>query len=94
MADKAQYTNITSATTTTCRTGAGTLVRVIVNKAVLSATITIYDNTAGSGTKIATITFGGSLLSDPPIEAHYECQFATGCTVVTSGATDITVVTR
>jgi hypothetical protein len=94
MADKAQFLNITTATTTTVKTGPGTFVRLVVNKAVLSGVITIYDNTAGSGTKIGTITYGAALLSDPPIEATYEVQFSIGLTIVTSAATDLTVVTR
>lgn len=94
MADKSGYQNITSATTTTVKSGKGTLARIVVNKAVLSGAITIYDNTAGSGTKIGTITYGAALLSDPPIVAEYECQFSTGLTIVTSAATDLTVVYR
>lgn len=92
MADKAQFTNITTATTTTVKSGSGTLVRLVVNKATTTGTITIYDNTAGSGTKIGTITFGAALLSDPPIVADYGCRFSTGLTIVTTGTNDITVV--
>lgn len=87
-----QYTNITSATTTTVKSGSGTLESIIINKGVATGVITIYDNTAGSGTKIGTITFGAALLSDPPRVAEYECRFNTGLTIVTSAATDITVV--
>jgi hypothetical protein len=85
------YTNITTATTTTVKSGSGYLNALIVNKGVTSATITLYDNTAGSGTLIGTITFGGSLLSDPPNEVPYNINFITGLTIVTSGATDLTV---
>lgn len=85
------FTNITTATTTVVKSGVGLLGKLIINKAVLSGVVTIYDNTAGSGTRIATITYGAALLSDPPLTAHYEVQFATGLTIVTSAATDITV---
>lgn len=81
---------MTSATTTTHKSGSGLLHSVTVNKAVATATITMYDNTAGSGTVIGTITFGAALLSDPPICAVYDVNFSTGLTVVTSGATDVT----
>lgn len=87
------YSNITSATTTVVKSGSGFLHKIVVNKGVASATITIYDNTSASGTKIGTITFGSSLLTDIPV-AHYDVYFATGLTIVTSGATDITVSYR
>ena len=56
------YTNVASATTTAVKSGAGTLHSITVNKAVASGVITVYDNTAGSGTKIATITNPATLL--------------------------------
>ena len=87
----AKYLNIASATTTTVKSGPGALVAIIVNKAVASSTITIYDNTAGSGTKIGTITNPGTLLKNQ-YDQPYLCQFATGLTIVTSGADDITVI--
>lgn len=89
-----QYTNITTATTTTVKSGSGNLMSIIVNKATTTGTVTIYDNTAGSGTKIGTITYGAALLSDPPIAAEYECRFNTGLTIVTTGTNDITVIWR
>ena len=83
--------NITSATTTTVKKGPGILLAIIVNKAVASSTYTIYDNTAASGTKIGTVTNGASLTANQyPIP--YMCKFATGLTIVTSAADDITVV--
>lgn len=86
------FTNITTATTTTVKSGSGFFKALIVNKGVATATITIYDNTAGSGTKIGTITFGAALLSDPGSTVEYCCKFSTGLTIVTSGATDLTVI--
>jgi hypothetical protein len=88
------YTNITTGATTVVKSGAGFFHLLIVSKGVAAATITIYDNTAGSGTKIATITFGAALLSDPPDSTLFDVSFATGLTIVTSGATDITVAWR
>lgn len=85
-----QYTNIASATTTTIRTGKGILNRITVNKAVASGVITIYDNTAGSGTKIGTITNPATLLHSQ-ITLDYDVAFTTGLTIVTSAADDITV---
>lgn len=89
------FTNITTGTTTTLKSGRGRLSRIVVNKAVAAATITVYDSTTGSGTKIGTITFGAALLSDPPIQSNYGNDgllFQTGLTIVTSGATDLTVI--
>ena len=87
------YQNITTATTTTVKSGAGKARGILINKAVAAATITVYDNTAASGTKIGTITFGAALLTDPPLFWNLSCSFSTGFTIVTSGATDITAIT-
>lgn len=89
--DSHNYTNIASATTTTVKSGQGTLVRITNNKKVLSGVITIYDNTAGSGTKIGTITNPGTLL-DSAQTFEYGVHFHTGLTIVTSAADDLTVV--
>lgn len=84
-------TNITSATTTTVKTGAGVLRRIVNNKAIALSVITIYDNTAASGTKIGTITNPAALLASQLV-ADYDVAFSTGLTIVTSLADDITVV--
>ena len=83
--------NITTAATTTIKSGAGLLGKIVVNKAIALGVITIYDSLSGSGTKLGTITYGAALLSDPPLTGHYEGQFAIGLTIVTSLAMDITV---
>jgi hypothetical protein len=87
----AKYLNITSGTTTTVKIGNGVLVSIIVGKAVAGDTITIYDNTAASGTKIGTITHPATITS-AQYTIPYLVQFTTGLTIVTSGADDITVV--
>lgn len=78
--------------TVTCKQGPGQLQRIIVNSGGAAAnTITVYDNTAGSGTIIAVIagasTVAGSVLA-------YNLDFYTGLTIVsaTGTAADITVV--
>lgn len=80
------YTNIATATTTTVKTGGGVLHLITINTTVASA-ITVYDNTAGSGTKIATIA------ASPAIGSTfvYDVSFTTGLTIVTAGNSDITV---
>lgn len=90
----ASYVNIASATTTTVKTGKGTLLAIVVNKPVASSTVTIYDNTAGSGTKIGTITNPGTLLAPSQFRLDYGLSFATGLTLVTSAADDLTVIYR
>lgn len=81
-----QPLNIATATTTTVKSGIGVLHSITINTTA-AATITIYDNTAGSGTKIGTIA------ASPAIGSTflYDCAFTTGLTVVTAGASDITV---
>jgi hypothetical protein len=86
-----QHKNILSATTTVCKSGFGKLSKIVINKAVASAVVTVYDNTAGSGTIIATITMPAVLLQTH-VTLDYECHFGTGLTVVTSSTADITVV--
>lgn len=81
-----QYSNITTATTTTVAKGPCELMGITINKGVASATITVYDNgSAASGTKIATIA------ADNPGNFFYGVRCKSGVTVVTSGATDVTV---
>lgn len=86
------FTNITTSTTTTAKSGAGALHCVTVNAlGTVASTVTIYDNTAGSGTKIGTIdslTLKGAFF--------FDVAFATGLTLVTTGtlAPDITVSYR
>lgn len=89
--DSHQYTNIVSATTTTVKSGSGTLHRIIFNKKVASGVVTMYDNTAASGAKIGTITNPATLL-DNAQELTYSVGFTNGLTIVTSAADDITVV--
>ena len=84
-----RYANITTATTTVVKSAPGVLWQIVVNKPASASTITLYDNTAGSGTKIGTITNTTDL---KPYRFEYGCRFETGLTIVTSGADDITVI--
>jgi len=82
------FANITTNTTTTVKSGAGTLYNIAINTLGNTAVVTIYDNTVGSGTKIGTLT----LVSGLPTPV-YNVNFATGLTLVTTGiaAPDITI---
>ncbi len=86
------FVNMTTATTATAKSGAGVFHGVAINTIVGAATITIYDNTAGSGTKIGIITLPAAGAGDMPNFIPFDVAFATGLTFVTSGATDITIV--
>lgn len=86
------YSHISTATTTTVKSGAGELHSISVNtKGTVASTITVFDNTAGSGTVIGVIdslNLSGAFVLD--------VAFATGLTIVTTGtvAPDITVSFR
>lgn len=86
MSPNAKYNNITTATTTTVKTGRGRLKRIVVNTTAAGA-VTIYDNTAGSGTKIGTMK-----ASIAEGSYDFDCLFITGLTIVTAGASDLTVI--
>lgn len=85
------YQNIPTATTgaTVVKSGSGTLHCIVVNNS-LTGTITVYDNTAASGTVIATITNPTKGLS-----FFYDVVFNTGLTVnVSATGGDYTVCYR
>lgn len=89
------YTNITTNTTTVIATRQGFLRRVCINlKATgASGTAIFYDNTAGSGKKIATLDW----VNGPISSIDYDVTFTNGLTVVTTAATtagDLTVATE
>lgn len=78
-------TYISTATTTTIKSGRGNLAKITITETAAGA-ITVYDNTAGSGTVLAA--FKASV-----VEGTYtfECRFQTGLTIVTAGASKLTV---
>lgn len=86
--DQYTSTNITTGTTVIA-TGSGVLHTITFNKPVATGVITIYNNTAASGTKIATITVPASPI---PVTLTYDCSFGIGLTVAIATADqDITV---
>lgn len=82
------YRNIATATTTAVKSGSGVLKSITVNTTAAGA-ITVYDNTAASGTKIATLK---ASVAEGVYE--YDVSFNTGLTIVTAAASDITVAYR
>lgn len=95
------YTNITTNATTTVKTGSGYVDHITINNPALitvaNLTVTVYDNTAGSGTKVGTWTVPFGLTTQVPFDIPIRMTFSTGLTVVTAGPTvtgDLTVGTR
>jgi hypothetical protein len=84
--DTGKGKNITTATTTVVVSRPGTLKRICVNTTA-AGSITVYDNTAASGTKIGTLK--ASIAEGTYLQG---IRFVTGLTVVTAAASDITVV--
>jgi hypothetical protein len=78
-------TNIAGIATTLVKSGTGVLHSITINTTA-AGTITIYDSLTASGTKIATIKT--SVVEQTFV---FDCAFATGLTVVTAAASDITV---
>ena len=75
------YKNITTDTTTVVKSSAGVLHTITINTPVSTGTVTIYDNTAASGTKIGTFTVPNAAT---PITLTYDVAFLTGLTVVSA----------
>src|SRR5262245_19864715 len=69
------FSNIAAATTTTVKSGSGVLRSITINETA-AGIITIYDNTAGSGTKIGTLK--ASVVEGTYL---YDAKFSTGLTI-------------
>lgn len=78
---------ISSATTTTVKSGQGTLGTITILGGTMGA-ITVYDNTAASGTTIcpAFTPAAGSMET-----LTFNCKFTLGLTIVTAAATVLQV---
>lgn len=79
---------ISTATTTTIKSGAGFLHTITITEAVAS-TIIVYDNTAGSGTILASFVASAAVGT-----YHFNVSFGTGLTIVTAGASKLTTSYR
>lgn len=84
---RADTAAISTATTTTIKSGSGTLCSITILGGTMGA-ITVYDNTAGSGTTICpAFTPAANSLET----LTFNCKFTTGLTIVTAAATVIQV---
>ncbi len=78
------YAHLNSTGTTTIKSGAGILRRVVINtKGGITNTLTIYDNTSGSGTVIAAIDTVNGVSGN----FEYNVAFSTGLTIVSASGT-------
>ena len=86
------FVHINTAATTVVKSGAGFLYSICLNSVANGTSVTVYNNTAGSGSIIA--------LPSPPNGAVSHClnyqglQFSTGLTIVTNTTSSITIVYR
>ena len=78
--------NIAGAATTVVKSGSGRLHGVQINNPSAGGVITVYDNTAASGTKLMTITSGFGSSAPAVFLGPLGAEFATGLTVVTTVA--------
>lgn len=88
------FLNVAAGTATTVvKSGAGTLASVVINTVGIGNTLTIYDNTAASGTKIATINTAAAVAGVP---FTFNVAVGTGITCISAGGTgaDYTVTYR
>lgn len=85
------YKNITGVSTSQIlKYGAGMIHSIIVWTPVNNATISIYDNTSGTGNLITTLTLPSQSV---PIELNFHVWFSTGLNIVPSSASlNITVI--
>lgn len=84
------FKNITAAATTVVKAGPGQLFAINLQNMAAASTMTVFDNTAGSGTVIATFTQGAAAQVSP-VTLFYDLKFNIGLTVVTTGTNDLTV---
>ncbi len=86
-----KYSHISTATTTICKYGPGSIHKITINTPVTAGSdnVTIYDNTAGSGTVIGIISLPSGASG---VTLLYDLPFNTGLTIVTVGAWDLTVI--
>ena len=82
-----RYKRVSGAATTLCKTGPGSLHRIVVGTP--KGTCTVYNNTAASGDIISVIDLGSLAV---PTHIQFGCDFELGLTVVTTSTSDITVI--
>lgn len=84
------YQNIHNAGTTVVKSAPGVLHSIALNGGASAATVTLFDNTAASGTAIAQITLGAAVTA-PMNPVGYGVNFNTGLVAVATGTIDLTL---
>jgi len=79
--------HVSGAATTLCKTGPGSLHRLIIGTP--KGTCTVYDSTTGSGEVISVIDLSSLAV---PTHLQFGCDFTNGLTLVTTSTSDITAV--
>lgn len=86
------WTHMTTASTRVIHSRAATLGSVIVNTGAASATLTVYDNTAGSGNVVAIIDCSNTAQG---VQRTYDVICPGGLTVVMAGGNaDVTITSE
>lgn len=88
------FVNITTATTTTVKSGTGIFHSLCINTPLASETVTIYNSLTATGTKIGTVTIPATITGENPSCQTFNVFFSLGLTFVTSSTADLTVVYR
>ena len=83
------YEHISTATTTVCKVGAGTLHGIAINNPSAS-TLTMYDNTTTGGTVIGSLVVTTKVTS--PFFMAYNLSFSNGLTILTDTISDYTII--
>lgn len=84
-----RYAHMAAAATLVVKSGPGVLHTLTLNTPTEATVITVYDNTAGSGTVIAVVTVAAGM---SPGTLFLDAAFTIGCTVVMASAnSDITL---
>ena len=86
ISNRGNFQRISTATTIVLKSGSGTLKRICLNTGGNGSTMTLYDNTAASGTVIALISVGSST---PFGCSTYDLILNNGLTVVTVSAVQV-----
>lgn len=89
MRDDYKYAYLAGAATTQVVTGAGRLIRIVVNTPI-DGSVNVIDGISGSTTNVALIKTATASVNVPYY--YYGIKFTTGLRIVVTGASDITVV--
>ena len=90
LATNPTYKHISTNATYVCKIGAGKLHGIAINDPSAACTLTVYDNTSAAGTTIAIMSLTTKVIT--PFFMNYQLPFSTGLTIVTSAASDFTII--